>query len=224
MPYTKNPVFGSGRAPKNPFKAALPSASGKASSRKDQGTNLFSQEISLPRRISLPRVERPPIFSRAKAGLAQALAPAELQGSDRAPPPQPETGPFAVGLATKPEWYVNWGLQRNGKVKGRDYNYRGEVQFLSSLATAAQLDFTMIDGSQIAIEVQGIHWHYELGFNKIALDEVRRTELVASGWFVVQIDEDDALNDPTYYVKEALAGRDHSYSTSPVFYQPWSPQ
>lgn len=194
------------------------SPTGKASKRRDAGLDLFSREIKLPRRVSLPRVERPPIFSRAWAGLAEAIAPAEnLTG----PPPQPDTGPFAVGIATKPEWYVNWGLNRLGKKNGRDFNYRGEVKLISSLATAAQLDFTMIDGTQIAIEVQGLHWHYELGFEKIAQDRVRRTELIAAGWVVIQIDEDDALRDPVYYVREALNGRDHSYSSDPIFYQPW---
>jgi len=216
----KNPVFGSGSQSK--FKLGGPDLGGKVkgSSRRDVAAfSLYSQEISLPRRPSLPKVERPPIFGRAKAGLADALAPAEIITG---PPPQPQTGPFAVGLATKPEWYVNWGLNRNGKKNGQDFNYRGEVKLLSSLATATQLDFTMIDGSQIAIEVQGLHWHYELGFNKIAQDRVRRTELVAAGWVVIQIDEDDALRDPVYYVREALSGRDHSYSTDPNFYQPWA--
>lgn len=214
----KNPVFGG--ASKSKFKAAGPEAAAptKGSSKRDQAFSLFSSEISLPRRPSLPRVERPPIFSRAWAGLADALRPAEdLTG----PPPQPTTGPFAVGIATKPEWYVNWGLIRNGKRNGIDFDYRGEVDFLPSLAAKAQLDFTMLDGSQIAIEVQGIHWHYELGFDKIAMDAVRRGELMSSGWLVIQIDEDDALRDPVYYVREALSGRDHSYSTNQVFYQPW---
>jgi hypothetical protein len=206
-----------GKSSKSQFKVSAGMEPTKKLS-KQSPFSLKDRDIKLPRRPSLPKVERRAIFSRAWAGLADAVRPAEIITG---PPPQPETGPFAIGIATKPEWYVNWGLQRNGKRKGVDYNYRGEVEFLSSLATAAQLDFTMIDGTQIAIEVQGIHWHYELGFNKIAQDEVRRTELVASGWMVIQIDEDDALRDPVYYVKEALAGRDHSYSSSQVFYQPW---
>jgi hypothetical protein len=222
MAYGKNPVFGSGD--KSLGKSQAASRPVKASSRRDTSAfSLYSQQVNLPRRPSLPKVERAPIFSRATAGLAQALGQPQIQDL-RTPPPQPLTGPFAVGLATKPEWYVNWGLIQNGKKNGIDYNYRGEVKFLNSLAAATQLDFTMIDGSQMAIEVQGIHWHYELGYEKIAQDAVRRTQLVSSGWMVIQIDEDDALNDPVYYVREALAGRDHSYSTSPVFYQPWSPQ
>ena len=180
--------------------------------------NLKSADIKLPRRPSLPRVERKPIFGRAQAGYAEALQPAE---NITGPPPQPQTGPFAPGIATKPEWYVHWALERLGKRNGVDYTYRGEVELISSLATAAQLDFTMNDGSQIAIEIQGIHWHYELGRAKIVEDMVRRTELQASGWTVIQIDEDDALRAPIYYTKEALAGRDHSWSTSPVFYQPY---
>ena len=210
-------IFG-GKNKKGEFKFGDEDAGGKRGSKSDAAFSLYANDIKLPRRPSLPRVERPPIFSRAWTGLADATRAAEhITG----PPEQPETGPFAKGVATKPEWYVNWGLERLGKKMGVDYDYRGEVELISSLSAAAQLDYTMTDGSQIAIEVQGIHWHYELGFNKIALDEVRKTELMSSGWIVIQIDEDDALRDPEYYVKEALAGRDHSYATSQVFYQPW---
>jgi len=210
-------IFSSG---KGPFKFSDADAGGKkGSSKRDSDFALYKSDIRLPRRPSLPKVERAPIFTRAWAGLADATRAAE---NITGPPPQPESGPYAKGVATKPEWYVKWGLDRNDKIEGVDYDYRGEVELISSLATAAQLDFTMTDGSQIAIEVQGIHWHYELGFNKIAQDEVRRTELITSGWHVIQIDEDDALRDPEYYVREALAGRDHSYSSSQIFYQPWS--
>jgi hypothetical protein len=209
----KKSVFSGGAMGSVETKAA------RGSTKRDQGFSLYSQDISLPRRPHLPRVERKAIFSRAWNGLVDAIKPAEIITG---PPPQPETGPFAVGIATKPEWYVNWGLTRLGKKNGVDFNYRGEVELIASLATQAQLDFTMLDGSQIAIEVQGLHWHYELGFNKIAMDAVRRTELIAAGWHVIQIDEDDALRNPVYYVQEALAGRDHSYSSSPIFYQPWS--
>jgi hypothetical protein len=217
MAGSKQSIFGKGS--RSPFKISEGTGGGaKGSSKRDSEFSLYANDIRLPRRPSLPKVERLPIFSRAWAGLADATRVAE---NITGPPAQPETGAFAVGVATKPEWYVNWGLEQNDKTRGVDYDYRGEVELISSLATAAQLDFTMTDGSQIAIEVQGIHWHYELGFNKIAQDEVRRTELMSAGWLVIQIDEDDALRDPVYYVKEALAGRDHSYSTSQIFYQPW---
>lgn len=177
---------------------------------------LTGSEVKLPRRPSLPKVERRPIFGRAPAGLSETLKAAENVSG---PGPVPATGPLA--LATKPEWYCYWALERLGKRSGIDFNYRGEVQFLSSLAAAAQLDFTMIDGTQIAMEIQGIHWHYELGAEKIVQDLVRRAELVSSGWTVIFIDEDDALRNPIFYVREALAGREHSYFTAPVFVRPW---
>jgi hypothetical protein len=136
------------------------------------------------------------------------------------PPEQPKTGPFMPPLATKPEWYIHWALGRLGKKLGEDYQFRGEVDFLPSLAAQAQLDFTMLDGSQIAIEVQGIHWHYELGTTKIALDQFRTAQLQAAGWQVMEIDEDDALRDPIYYTREALQGRSHAYRYKPYFIRP----
>lgn len=165
------------------------------------------------RRIIIPRVERKPIFGRGPRGLAGLIQKPEIVSG---PGPIPTSGPLA--LATKPEWAIYWALTRLGKKPGIDFNYRGEVTLRSSLATAAQLDFTILDGSQIAIEVEGIYWHYAQGTTKVVGDVFRATELAQAGWNVIFIDEDDALRNPIYYVSEALVGRDHSYAVKPTFF------
>lgn len=166
----------------------------------------MSRLPALPRRPAIPSVRRGPVFRRGPKPLQSAVAEPGVP----VPGPKPTSGPLA--LATEPEWYVYWALQRLGKRPGIDFEYRHEVKLPWTLALAAQIDFRMIDGSQIGIEVQGIYWHYERGTEKIRIDEVRRTLLENSGWHIIFLDEDDVLRNPIYYVSEALAGREHSRS------------
>lgn len=134
------------------------------------------------------------------------------------PPPKPITGPMAV--ATEPEWGIYWALtQRLRKVDGVDFVYRRTAGLLASLSERTQLDFMMLDGSQIAIEVQGIYWHYGQGGKKIA-DDLVRAGLLSGRWNIVDIDEDDALRDPEHYTREALQGHDHSYRYKGFFNKP----
>lgn len=153
--------------------------------------------------------KRKPVFGRGPTGLREALKEPEVVSG---PGPKPNSGPLA--LATTPEWYVYWALLRLGKRPGIDFAYRGETSY-ASLSTRTQLDFTMTDGSGIAIEVQGTYWHYQQGADKLIADTVRRSQLAGS-WTVIFIDEDDVVGDPTgqaaiYYVSEALKGHDHSW-------------
>lgn len=192
--------------------------------------------IKVPHRPRIPRVEKQlgTIFGRPyqQLGLTGVVKEAEKVSG---PPPQPTSGPFRVGLATKPEWYVGWALDRlgygldsrggrrmDGSPGKATYSYRAETQFIGSLALSAQLDFMILDGSQLAFEVEGIHWHYELGTQKIAYDQYRIAQLQGAGWQVIELDEDDVLRDPVFYVREALAGRSHAYRYQPYFVRPQS--
>ena len=120
-----------------------------------------------------------------------------------------------MAIATLPEWYVYWALTvRLHKKPGIDFSYRGETSY-ASLSNQTQLDFTILEGSNVAIEIQGTYWHYEQGTAKIVQDFVRAGQL-ASQWKVINIDEDDVVGDPSgeaalYMVKEALLGHDHSW-------------
>ena len=172
---------------------------------KSQQKNASKQRRSFDEK----EIQRKPIFGRGPSGVREALKePSVISG----PGPKPTTG--ALALATTPEWYVYWALLRLGKKPNSDFSYRGETSF-ASLSNRTQLDFTILDGSGIAIEVQGTFWHYEQGAAKIVEDRVRASQL-ASQWRVIFIDEDDLVGDPTgqaaiYYVSEALRGRDHSW-------------
>lgn len=124
-------------------------------------------------------------------------------------------------MATLPEWYIYWALVRLGKKPGVDFSYRAETGFSQGLSGQTQLDFEILDGSDVAIEVQGTFYHYGMGSAKLIQDRVRAGEL-ANQWTVIDIDEDDALRNPIYYVSEALLGHDHSYRYTNTFVKPFN--
>jgi hypothetical protein len=132
-----------------------------------------------------------------------------------------------MAIATLPEWYVYWALTvRLKKKPGIDFAYRGETSY-AALSGQTQLDFTILDGSNIAIEIQGTYWHYEQGAAKIVQDFVRAGQL-ASQWTIINIDEDDVVGDPSgeaavYMVKEALLGHDHSWRYRQYLRNPTKP-
>lgn len=154
-------------------------------------------------------VKKKPVFGHGPRALKEALKDPEYVSG---PGAKPNTG--ALALATLPEWYVYWALMRLGKRPQIDFVYRGETSY-ASLSSQTQLDFSILDGSRIAIEVQGTYWHYEQGSAKLVQDYVRSANL-SSQWQVINIDEDDVVGDPSgnaaiYMVKEALLGHDHSW-------------
>jgi hypothetical protein len=73
------------------------------------------------------------------------------------------------------------------------------------------LDFEEYDlNPRLGVNVQGIHWHYEVGSGTIARDQLQRLQLANRGIQLIWIDEDDALRDPVYYLEQARMYIDHS--------------
>ena len=72
------------------------------------------------------------------------------------------------------------------------------------------LDFLFNDPPDLAVNVQGIYYHYEFGAETKARDIIAREGAVGRGLTLIFIDEDDLLRDPEYYCREALRYRDHS--------------
>jgi very-short-patch-repair endonuclease len=115
--------------------------------------------------------------------------------------------PSATWRGTLPEWAIYWAHLQLKLKENEDFTY----QFQFSLAPNG-VDFFELD-LQIAIEIQGLYWHYGLGAAKQDSDLERKARIEAFGIQVVGIDEDDALRDPLYYLKEARVGHDHSRGT-----------
>lgn len=182
-------------------------------------TRVAEQPFGFPRRPKFPTPSTESLFKRGPTELRSAVGkPLVVSG-----PGLPPTNLVAMKI-TLPEWYVYWALERLGKSEARgDFIYRGnlDVEFQASLR--AQLDFTMLDGSMISFEVQGTHWHYEIGPEKVAEDQLRRALVQSAGYTVIFLDEDQLVRDETgemakYLVREGLAGRDHSFQTLPYVF------
>lgn len=105
-----------------------------------------------------------------------------------------------------PEYYAFWALLRLG--------YDGQFEYQeASLGGRLQRGGTVIDfyipDLNLAIMVQSVRFHYANPEQNTA-DTLIRATLTSIGYRVVYIDEEDILQNPIYYILEALKGIDHS--------------
>jgi len=111
--------------------------------------------------------------------------------------------PSETWAGSKPEWAVYWALLKLG-MKGKfSYQLGGRMS-----KGGAVLDFYFPD-LNLAINVQSTYYHYKTATQQ-ARGELQRAQLESMGITVVYVHEEDVLRDPIFYVKEALAGREHT--------------
>lgn len=106
-------------------------------------------------------------------------------------------------MGTLPEWAIYWAHLALGRKPFQDFQYQ------YSFDGATIFDFFEF-AERIAIEVQGLYWHYEFQGHNLANDILRKIRVESVGMTLIFIDEDMALADPIFYLREALAERDHS--------------
>jgi hypothetical protein len=116
---------------------------------------------------------------------------------------QPFPDPPDTWTGTLPEWAIYWAHTALGRKPFQDFQYIYYNIF------GEQWDFYEFS-EHIAIEVQGLYWHYEFQKNQVVNDQLRRIRAQSIGITLIAIDEDMALADPIFYLREALAERDHS--------------
>jgi hypothetical protein len=136
--------------------------------------------------------------------LKEALQPLSKKQEDalkRLYPPKP---PDFEG--SEAEWAVNWALIR----RGADFQFQQSFWYGRLQVGGSVADFSVYAPVRVIIRVQGVHWHYGLGSTKIEDDRLGKAKYMADGFSVVDIDENDALENPLYYVDEAFRGNDHS--------------
>jgi hypothetical protein len=167
----------------------------------------------LPRRGTIPRLPGIPREPRGFGRSEVTLIPRGMRGveSFRVQEPAGEPPPWWLQRypgGTKPEWAVYWALVQLG--------YQPEVDFFVHAQLPgvgrnfySQVDFLLPDLG-LGIEVSGLYWHYVLGWERQERDLFRLLYFAERGIRIVFIDEDDAIRDPIYYVREALQGNDHS--------------
>ncbi len=114
-------------------------------------------------------------------------------------------------VGTTPELAVYGALVRLGFKPGEDFEFQSAQFGGREIKGGLVADFRLYL-PRIIINVQSQYWHYG-NSGRMAQDRLQQLALESAGWHVVYIDEEDALRDVMYYVREALAGRDHSRMT-----------
>ena len=109
-----------------------------------------------------------------------------------------------------PEWLTYESLQKAGKLPGQDFTYQSPLLGGRIAKGGVGIDFDFNNPPDLAINVQGVYFHYQFGVETSARDRMARAQLAGEGKQLIFIDEDDLYNDTDYYVLEALRYRDHS--------------
>ena len=109
-----------------------------------------------------------------------------------------------------PEWLTYESLQKAGKIPGQDFTYQSPLLGGRIQKGGVVIDFDFSNPPDLAINVQGVYFHYQFGVETSARDRMARAQLAGEGKQLIFIDEDDLYNDTDYYVLEALRYRDHS--------------
>lgn len=109
-----------------------------------------------------------------------------------------------------PEYVAYRAFEQAGKIPGVDFTYQSPLEGGRMSKGGQVLDFLFSDPPDLAVNIQGVYYHYEFGIETLARDKIGREQMLQSGIHVIFIDEDDILADPDYYVREALNYRDHS--------------
>ena len=109
-----------------------------------------------------------------------------------------------------PEWLTYESLQKAGKIPGQDFTYQSPLLGGRISKGGVVIDFDFSNPPDLAINVQGVYFHYQFGVETSARDRMARAQLAGEGKQLIFIDEDDLYNDTDYYVLEALRYKDHS--------------
>ena len=109
-----------------------------------------------------------------------------------------------------PEYVAYQTFVELGLVPGQDFTYQSPLLGGRMDKGGFVLDFMFNDPPDLAVNVQGVYYHYEFGVEAKARDVVARASLAGQNITLIFIDDDDLMRDPQYYCREALNYRDHS--------------
>ena len=109
-----------------------------------------------------------------------------------------------------PEYVAYQTFVRLGKEPGQDFTYQSPLLGGRLDKGGFIIDFMFTDPPDLAVNVQGVYYHYEFGVEARARDIMARASLAGQNLTLIFIDDDDLIRDPTFYCREALNYRDHS--------------
>ena len=126
-------------------------------------------------------------------------------------PPQIEVPPSWPG--SLPEYIAYITFIQLGKDPNQDFSYQSSLMGGRMDKGGAVLDFMFYEPPDLAVNIQGVYYHYETGVSTQARDLMMRSMVAGQGVTLIFIGDDDLFNDPRYYCREALNYRDHSRMT-----------
>ena len=109
-----------------------------------------------------------------------------------------------------PEYIAYTTFTSIGLRPGQDFIYQSPLLGGRIEKGGLVLDFLFNDPPDLAVNVQGVYYHYGFGVEARGRDVIAREGAGGQGLTLIFIDEDDLLQDPEYYCREALRYRDHS--------------
>jgi len=123
---------------------------------------------------------------------------------------QPQIEVPANWEGSLPEYVAYQTFVELGLEPGQDFTYQSPLMGGRMDKGGFVIDFLFQEPPDLAVNVQGVYYHYEFGVETKAQDTMARASLAGQGITLVFIDDDDLLSDPRYYCREALNYRDHS--------------
>jgi|TARA_Y100000296_G_scaffold59690_1_gene69001 hypothetical protein len=123
-----------------------------------------------------------------------------------------------VEIIPTPEWWIGTGpeylcwqaLLKLGLKPDIDFSYQSQLAGGRQTRGGRVVDFEIYNPPDIAINVQGLFFHYEKGSAVRQSDILTREYLATLGIHLIFIDEDDLIEDARGIVADALAGIDRS--------------
>lgn len=126
----------------------------------------------------------------------------------RAAPVIPIPPPWFSG--SWPEYLCYRELLRQGLRDGPDFTFQASQLGGRLHLGGMVIDFEFTNPPGLAINVNGVYYHYQRGGDQKGRDIFAREQMASAGFQLIFIDDDDLERDPKYYVSEALNYRDHS--------------
>ena len=124
----------------------------------------------------------------------------------------------AIPAVETPDWWAGSGpeylcwmaLLKLGLKPGTDFDYQSKLAGGRLDKGGRVIDFMIYNPPDIAINVQGVFFHYEKGAAVRQSDIMTRQYLATLGINLIFIDEDDLINNARSIVQDALVGVDRS--------------
>ena len=109
-----------------------------------------------------------------------------------------------------PEYVAYQTFIELGLEPGKDFTYQSPLMGGRLDKGGVIIDFMFSEPPDLAVNVQGVYYHYEFGVESKARDMMARASLAGQNITLIFIDDDDLMKDRMYYCREALNYQDHS--------------